>query len=114
MHELAVTQHILDIALEHAQQAGAQRIMAIYLVIGDIASIVDDSVQLYFDYLTPETMAEGAKLVFRRIPARYRCRACGHEYTPEHGWAWQCPVCQEWGGEVLQGQEFSVESIEVE
>jgi hydrogenase nickel incorporation protein HypA/HybF len=114
MHELAVTQRILEIALEHAHQAGAQRIGAIHLVVGDLSSIVDDSVQFYFDYLTPGTIAEGARLTFQRIPPRCRCRECGTEFAPEPGILWQCPACGAWGGEVLQGREFYIESIEVE
>jgi len=114
MHELAITQRILEIALEHAGRAGARRITDIYLVIGDLSSVVDDSVQFFFDHLTPGTPAEGATLHFTRLPARYRCRACGEEFTPGRGLAWQCPACQGWNVEILQGKEFYLESIEVE
>ncbi len=41
MHELAITQRILEIALEHAGRAGARRITAIHLVVGDLSSVVD-------------------------------------------------------------------------
>ncbi len=114
MHELAVTQRILEIALEHAARAQAKRIVAIHLIIGDLSSIVDDSVQFYFDFLSSDTIAKGAQLIFTRLPARYRCRACGHEFSPEHGFEWQCPACGQMGVEILQGQEFCVDSIEVE
>ena len=40
MHELPVTQSILEISLRHARQAGAQKICDLYLVIGQLASIV--------------------------------------------------------------------------
>jgi hydrogenase nickel incorporation protein HypA/HybF len=49
MHELAVTEHILDIALKHAQNANALSVDEIYLVIGQLSSIVDDSIQFYWD-----------------------------------------------------------------
>lgn len=114
MHELAITQRILQIALEHAGRAGARRITAIHLVVGDLSSVVDDSVQFYFDHLAPGTPAEGAGLHFTRLPARYRCRACGKEFAPERGLAWQCPACQGWDVEIVQGKEFYLESIEVE
>jgi len=45
MHELAVTENILSIASKHAQESGATRVTAINLVIGQLSSIVDDSVQ---------------------------------------------------------------------
>ena len=35
MHEMSVSQSILDIALRHADRAAAQRIVSINLVIGD-------------------------------------------------------------------------------
>jgi hydrogenase nickel incorporation protein HypA/HybF len=113
MHELAITENILRIAVEHATRAGAQRITAISLVIGDLSSVVDDSVQFYFDFLSPDTLAEGAQLRFHRVAARFRCRQCGQEFAP-HDMDWQCPGCQALGGEVIAGKEFYVESIEVE
>ena len=58
MHELAVTEGILALALETAQRAGARRISGIDLVVGDVSSIVDDSVQFYFDVLSRNTPAE--------------------------------------------------------
>ena len=42
MHELAVTQSIMDIVLRHAGRAGAQRVVAINLVIGELTGFVDD------------------------------------------------------------------------
>ena len=50
MHELAVTQSILDIALRHAERVGAQRILSINLVIGELTGFVDDSIQFYFGF----------------------------------------------------------------
>jgi hydrogenase nickel incorporation protein HypA/HybF len=113
MHELAVTESVMRIATEHAQEAGATRVTAIHLVIGQIASFVDDSIQFYFDLLTPGTMLEGAQLYFHRRPVQFRCRSCGTLFAPE-GRDWHCPSCQSLGGEVVSGREFFMESIEVE
>jgi len=113
MHEMAVTQSILDIAIKHAQQAGAARITRINLVIGEMSGVVDDSVQFYFDFLSKETIAEEATLVFDRRPAVYRCRECQATFHPE-GLTWECPVCDALSFEVVSGREFRIESIEVE
>jgi len=113
MHELGVTQNILQIALEHAQKAGAQKIRSINLVIGGLSGIIDEGVQFYFDFVSKETMAEGAKLVFKKVPVRFRCRKCGKAFD-FHGEDWVCPDCQSPGPEILTGREFFMESIEVE
>jgi len=109
-----VTQSILDIALRHAEQAGAQRILAINLVIGDLSGFVDDSIQFYFDFLTKETVARNARLNIERVAARVLCHECGAEYTPPDSRLWACPQCDALGGEIVAGREFSVASIEIE
>jgi hydrogenase nickel incorporation protein HypA/HybF len=114
MHELSITQSVLSIALEAARDAGATRITAIDLVIGDLSSIVDDSVQFYFDFLSQGTLAEGAALRFRRQPGEVTCRDCGHVFAATVPLVASCPGC---GGQHLSvsgGREFRVESIEVD
>jgi hydrogenase nickel incorporation protein HypA/HybF len=112
MHELSITQNVLNIVIEHAQRAGAQKVTTINLVVGELTGFVDDSIQFYFDMLSPETIAAGAKLAIRRIPAEVRCRACGEVFAL-HDHKWACPKCSALGGEILSGREFSVDSIEI-
>jgi len=113
MHELAVTQGMLSIVLEHAEKAGAKKVTDIYLVIGDLSTFVDDSVQFYFDFLSKGTIAEGARLHFRRVPATFRCWNCGATFTLD-GMELSCPHCGGGRLETIGGKEFYVESIEVE
>lgn len=114
MHEMSVSQSILDIALRHAEQAGAGRIVAIDLVIGDLTGFVDESIQFYIDFLSRETLAQGAQLRFERIAPRVLCRACRAEFAPPGSRLWACPKCEALGGEILAGKEFYVASIEIE
>ncbi len=112
MHELSITEDILRIVSEHATSADATSVTEIQLVIGELASFIDDSIQFYFDILSPGTVAEGAVLHFRRIKTRFRCRQCGQEFTPVDR-NWICPACSALGGDVIAGKEFYVESITV-
>lgn len=113
MHELAVTESTLEIALKEAEKANARRITRIQLVIGDLSGIVDDSVRFYFDFISQDTLAQDALLSFRRIATRFRCRACGTEFAPQDQ-DWVCLSCGAAAGEIIAGREFYIESIEVE
>jgi hydrogenase nickel incorporation protein HypA/HybF len=113
MHELAVTQSILEIAERHAREAGARRVNRLRLVIGEFASIVDDSVAFYWDMIAKGTLCEGSSLEFRRVPARLGCLDCGREYLLEGELA-PCPDCKSERVRILGGDEFRLESIDVE
>jgi hydrogenase nickel incorporation protein HypA/HybF len=113
MHELSVTQSILDIVLQHADQAQASKVTNIYLVIGDLSSIVDDSVQFYWDIISKDTIAEGAQLQFRRITTQFECLDCHTQYQPD-GDSILCPQCGSTHIKVLSGEEFYLEAIDVE
>lgn len=110
MHELPVTQNILEIVLRHA---GGHRVVGIYLVIGDLSSFVDESIQFYWGLIAEGTAAADARLHFRRIPAEMRCEECGAQYMIEH----EQLLCPECGGarvRLVAGREFYVESIDVD
>ena len=112
MHELAVTESILEIAMQAAKERAATKVTDIYLRLGQLSSIVDESVQFYWDVISQGTLAEGAQLHFTHVPARLRCKDCGTEFglseelTP-------CPACQSIALEIIQGEEFQVDSIDI-
>jgi hydrogenase nickel incorporation protein HypA/HybF len=108
MHELAVTEEIIKIAIDSCK---GKRISKINIVIGELSSFVDDSVQFYFDILSRSTLAEGATLDFRRVPAKLRCYNCNKEFHPDSTMV--CPFCNSLGGRIIEGEEFYIESIEV-
>ena len=113
MHELSVTQSMLEIVLDQAKTANAKKVTKINLVIGELSGVVSDCVQFYFDFLKKGNAAEEAILDFKLVPVELRCRACQTVFHP-NGSAWVCPNCQGTGLEVIKGQESYVESIEVE
>lgn len=113
MHELPVAESILEIANRHAVQAGASHITTLHLVIGQLSSIVDDSVQFYWDIIAKNTIAEGARLDFRRIPTEMLCLECNHRFAPD-GEEFACPECSGSHVKVVAGEEFFLEAIDVE
>ena len=113
MHELAVTENILNIAVRHAEKAQAVRVTDIHLVIGALSSIVDDSVQFYWDMLSENTICAGSKLHFQRQLGRIECLDCHTQYELIEDLS-TCPSCGSCRIRFIQGEEFFLDSIEIE
>jgi hydrogenase nickel incorporation protein HypA/HybF len=113
MHELAVTENILNIVLKYAKDAQATKVSKIFLVIGDLSSIVDDSIQFYWDIIAKDTIAEGAQLCFTRITTTFECTKCKVRYSPD-GESILCPTCGGADIRIISGEEFFLEAIDVE
>ena len=113
MHELAITQSMLDLVLEQAEKAGAKEVGRINLVIGEMSGVVEECVQFYFDFISKGTLAERAALSFTMVPTMARCRGCDRLFKVKE-FDWTCPYCQGNNMEIVAGKELFVESIEVE
>ncbi|HKZ43535.1 MAG TPA: hydrogenase maturation nickel metallochaperone HypA [Anaerolineales bacterium] len=113
MHELAVSESILKIALENAEKAHASSIKSINLEIGQLASLVDESINFYWDIISEGTIAQGAVLTINRISVEMRCFDCGKVFIPD-GESFECPDCSSIRVQVIRGDEMRVESIDVE
>ena len=114
MHELPITQNILEIALRYGQTAKATKITDLYLAIGQLSSVMDESVQFYWPIISKETIAEEAQLHFERVPAELLCLDCNTTYTLDSGELTPCPQCGGLRVKVTAGKEFQLESIEIE
>jgi hydrogenase nickel incorporation protein HypA/HybF len=113
VHELYATQAILDKAIKKAADEKAGRITAVHLVIGQMSSFVDDSVQFYWDEISKGTIAEGAQLHFRHVTPELQCMACFTKYQAADGEV-LCPSCGSKGARILAGEEFYMEALDVE
>jgi hydrogenase nickel incorporation protein HypA/HybF len=113
MHELSITQGLLDLVLQHAARAGGGRVTGVHIVSGEMSGIVDDSVQFYWDVISAGTAAAGARLHFRRVPLRFECLACGSPFSPA-GVSFDCTACGSGRVRVAAGREFRLDAIDLE
>jgi len=115
MHELQITERILEVVLKHAGPQDVTRIVRIHLRIGALSDLEDEWIQHYFDYLSRGTVAENAQLAITRAPAVVRCHSCSCSFEvrrEEIGRA-QCPECGETSLELVAGREYMIENMEV-
>ena len=94
------------------RHAAGRRVTAVYLQVGHLRQVVPASLEFYFELVARDTVCEGARLEQELIAARLRC-GCGHEWELD-GLDFRCAACGAAGAKVVSGEEFQVESIDVE
>lgn len=109
MHELGITQQVVEIVCRRAE---GRRVKRVTLEIGKLTVVLPDAVRFCFDLCCEGTEAAGAKLEIVEIPARARCRDCQTEITRDQPFGMcGCGSCDlDW----LSGDELRVREIEIE
>lgn len=113
MHEYAVTENLVALVLDESKRVGAKKVKLINLVIGEISSILPESVNMYFELMVKGTLLEGAELNFKKVEAELKCNSCGKAF-PKNKNQFECPGCGGLGVFTDRGKEFYIESIEIE
>ncbi|KGI70804.1 hydrogenase maturation nickel metallochaperone HypA [Mycolicibacterium rufum] len=108
MHEMAITQSVVDAVCEHA---AGRRVHGVRLEIGALCALVPDSMQFCFELATEGTLAEGAYLDIDMRPGAGRCRTCGDSVVLQD-FILLCP-CGSADVEVTAGHDIRIRSMEV-
>ena len=111
MHELSLASAIVDTVVRHAE---GRRVTSVQMRIGALRQVVPDSLEFYFGIVARETRSARARAWSRRSsPARAALsrlrRASGSSTCPTSA----ARSCGDAEVEVVAGDEFEVESIEV-
>jgi hydrogenase nickel incorporation protein HypA/HybF len=110
VHELSLASAVVNTVAKHAD---GRRVTAVNLRVGRLRQVIPDTLEFYFEFVARDSVCEGAQLELEVIDARLRCRPCAHEWDIEIP-AFRCPKCGGSEVEIASGEEFEVESIEVE
>lgn len=111
MHELSITQSLIEIVNEEAAKHAISRVKTVKLKVGTLRAIEPGSLMFCFEIVSRDTPAEGAKLVIDFVPAKARCLECG-ELFDKRSLAYVCPDCRGHRIEITNGQELYVEEIQ--
>ena len=65
MHELALTQSLVDLV---AERTAGRRVVAVHLRVGDRSGVVAESLEFCFDVVAADGPLDGARLVVDRVP----------------------------------------------
>jgi hydrogenase nickel incorporation protein HypA/HybF len=109
MHEYGIAVEIVKMAREKAQ---GRRISSVALRIGALSGVSADSVSMYLDCIFREGAEKPPRIAIEQVPPSLEC-VCGHRYTADKLFD-PCPKCGGFERAVLDGNECSIESIEVD
>jgi hydrogenase nickel incorporation protein HypA/HybF len=110
MHEMAITQGIVDICLQHTAGRAVRQVV---VEIGDLSGVVPEAVAFCFSACTVDTLAAEARLEIRQVQGLGRCLDCSTEqplarlYDP-------CRQCGSYALTLLKGDELRVVELEVD
>ena len=114
MHELSIISSVVDSVIESLEKYPGARVKEVRLRVGELASVVEDSLQFCYGIATGGTPLEGSRLVVNIVPVTVRCDACGAEGAIESLQSFRCAACGEPASDVRHGRELEIESIEIE
>lgn len=109
MHELAITQSIVEAVCE---VAGDARVTRVQLEIGDLSGVISDSIRFCFELCTRSTVIEGAVLQINQVAVQARCLECNTEFPVENCIA-LC-ACGSANIEILAGNELRIMEVELQ
>jgi hydrogenase nickel incorporation protein HypA/HybF len=108
MHEMAITQSVVDTVCEHA---AGRRVRSVRIQVGALCAVVPDAMQFCFELATEGTLADGARLDVDLQPGSARCRSCDAEFGLSD------PIllcsCGSADVEVLTGRDLKILTMEV-
>jgi len=108
MHELAITESIVDAIVE---KIGDGPVAAVRLEIGRLSGVVTDSIRFCFDIVARGTGLEDARLDIDEPPGRAYCRDCRTEFGLDD------PImlcdCGSADLDIRSGRQLRIVSVEV-
>jgi len=112
MHEVGIMENTLAMALKRAADEGAHRIHRLTMRIGPLSGVVPEALEFAFDVLRRGTIADAATLAVEHVPIICGCSTCRIEFQPNDLFC-ECPRCHHPSGDVRQGRELELASLEV-
>ncbi len=113
MHEMALTESIVEIAVETAEREGASRVRKVFVDVGALSHVEPEALLFCFSAVSAGTIAEGARLEIARTPGAGWCLDCG-KTVPLGERFGPCPECGRFHVQMTAGDEMRVREIEVD
>lgn len=113
MHEMSLTESVLQILQDNAKNKGFERVKRVRLEIGELAGVEIEAMRFCFDVVMKGTLADQARLEIIQIPGQAWCGSCGKSVQVSQRFE-PCPVCGGFQLQITGGEQMLVKELEVE
>ncbi|HMO14515.1 MAG TPA: hydrogenase maturation nickel metallochaperone HypA [Pirellulaceae bacterium] len=113
MHELSIAHSIIEVAKNHLVGFPNCEVRSIRLKIGALSCVHRDALHFSFDLIAADTPLQGAQLIIDDLPVVVFCPSCDALRELPGIQRFVCPVCDTRTGDIRQGKELEIDSIEV-
>ena len=114
MHELSLAHGIVEQATEAARRANAERVVAVQLKVGRLAGVEAGALLFCYDLAAQGTFLEGSRLDIVDVQLVVWCAHCLKTVELPGVQSFRCPTCGTPCGEIRQGRELEIASLEIE
>jgi hydrogenase nickel incorporation protein HypA/HybF len=113
MHELSVATQLVEIASEHLVAFTAPQVLSLKVRLGRLTCLDPETLRSAFLIAAEGTVVAGARLELVSVPLGVHCPVCRCEKQLAGVQSLRCPDCGTLCGELRQGRELELESIEI-
>jgi hydrogenase nickel incorporation protein HypA/HybF len=76
--------------------------------------VIPESLEFCWGIVSEGTPLDGSKLVVNVLPVVVHCERCQQDAELKGVQSFRCPTCHELCGEIRQGRELEIDSIEID
>ncbi|MCY1721115.1 hydrogenase maturation nickel metallochaperone HypA [Prolixibacteraceae bacterium Z1-6] len=109
---MSIAQSIVELAEEVAIKEQAGPIQSIDIEIGALSGVVLEALEFAMEISVKNTKLEKAKINYRVLPGKARCRECNREFETNDLLA-LCPGCKQANYTITDGKQLRIKSLVV-
>lgn len=113
MHELSIAEDLINLIVDVANEHQAKVVHSATVEVGELSGIESDALELAFDVVRKNTIANTCTLKIEHRPLIVKCPNCQWQGEVEKLYP-ACQSCQNLSVEVISGREMRLLSVDLD
>jgi len=115
MHEVSIVEGLIELVEKEKEKHHFSRVLEVQIVCGIYNCVSEENLEFCLKTVAKGTYLETAKITVNRLPERFSCQSCAHEFPQEVKEGEPCcPKCGSLGVLPLLNSEIYLDKLEVE